>query len=105
MTVKNIRYREYNECAVRGNMDYLSWFLEKSAPFELKTKIYTLAEPEYKFWKSIVDPENGHIRIVDGTLGEDEKNRLAKERAIQMVKFRDDMFLFYVIVNIIWMVR
>ena len=63
-----------------------------------------MAAPEYKFWKDIVDPQNGHIRIVDGTLEKKEKERLARERSRQLNKFRDDMFLFYVIVNIFWMV-
>ena len=102
--MSDIRRREYYECASRGNLDYLSWFLEPGSPLEPLTKIYTMAAPEYKFWKDIVDPQNGHIRIVDGTLEEKEKERLARERSRQLNKFRDDMFLFYVIVNIFWMV-
>ena len=86
-------------------MEYLSWFLEPSSPFEANSKIYTMADPEYKFWKSVVDPENGHIRLVDGTLDETQKERLTKERANQLVKFRNDIFLFYIIVNVLWMVR
>ena len=105
LTIKKIRDREYHECAVRGNLDYLSWFLEPSSPLEPLSKIYTMADPEYKFWKSVVDPENGHIRLVDGTLDENEKERLHGERSVALTKFRNDIFLFYIIVNVLWMVR
>ena len=104
LTVKKIREREYHECAGRGNIEYVSWFLEAAAPFEPLSKIYTMAHPEYKFWKSLVDKDNGHIRIVDGTLDDSERERQDRERKLALVKFRNDIFLFYIIVNVLWMV-
>ena len=89
---------------MRGNLDYFSWFLEPNAPFEPATRIYTLADPEYNFWKSLQDPQNGHLKLVDSEYSDVDKERLQNERQKALDKFRNDIFLFYVVANILWMV-
>ncbi|CAG5095624.1 Oidioi.mRNA.OKI2018_I69.XSR.g14266.t1.cds [Oikopleura dioica] len=101
--IRKIRLREYSECAMRGNLDYFSWFLEPNAPFEPTTRIYTLADPEYNFWKSLQDPANGHLKIVDSEYSDVDKERLQNERKKALAKFRNDIFLFYIVANILWM--
>ena len=104
LTIRDVRDRElklYKKC---GGTDYLSWIICDNSPFKSRCKVYTLSNPEQDFWEQMADPTEGYIGIKIKGRNYEEIKELEADVAEGLTEFRDEKFMYYIFINILWMI-
>ena len=67
-------------------------------------KVYTLSNPEQEFWDTMRDATDGYIGIRNK--GRDFQKIKEHEEwlAAEMSNFRDDKFMYYIFINVMWII-
>ena len=83
---------------------YLSWILEEDAPFSDETRIYSLPIYEENFWNRMVDEKKGYLRLYSKGENEIELRKMESEMKENLKKFRDNICLALLFINICFFV-
>ena len=69
-----------------------------------KCKVYSLSNAEQEFWEDMADHTKGYIGIKTKGRNHEEIKQKEQEVAEGLNDFRNEKFMYYIFVNILWMV-
>lgn len=122
LTLNDVLRREEINQEASGGVDYLSWIVSETSPFSkskycwiwtisndlpyllLGCKVYTLSNPEEKFWKEMGDPTFGHIGIKKNGQNADLVKKQEELLEQEMSEFRNFTFAYFMMINLIWFI-
>ena len=70
----------------------------------LGCKVYTLSNPEQTFWETMQDPTDGYIGIRNKGKNFVKIKEHEAWLADEMANFRDEKFMYYIFINIMWII-
>lgn len=104
LTIRDVRDRELKNYKKCGGTDYLSWIICDRSPFKSKCKVYSLSNPEQEFWETMADHTDGYIGIRIKGRNYEEIKELEQEVAEGLTDFRNEKFMYYIFINVLWMI-
>ena len=86
------------------NIEYMSWALSNKTPFHENCTVHILSNPEYEFWRRMVNPDDGYIGIKTRGKNQDEIKIIEKKVAEELDSFKNEKFMYFLFINALWII-
>ena len=82
----------------------MSWALSNKSPFHGNCTAHILSNPEYEFWRQMVNPDDGYIGIKTRGKNQDEIKIIEKKVAEELDSFKNEKFMYFLFINALWII-
>ncbi len=89
---------------VKTEKDYLGWVVSNKSPVNDNCTVHVLSNPEFIFWRDMVDPTDGYIGLKANGEKYQEIVELEKKLAVDVNEFRTEKYGLYMFINTVWVV-